>query len=214
MPIISLPEILLVASTAVVIIAYHLYLYIKVRQNPLTTAVGITNHARQMWVKEVIQDKRDILAIQTLRNQTMAATFLASTSILISLGSFSAAFRPGVYSELSHALNLLGTATETLWMLKLMLLGLLFFFAFFNFTLSIRYYNHTGFMINTFTQNDETVSEKAVTQVLNHGALHYTIGMRGFYLSVPLALWLFGPIWLLASSLALIVVLYRLDREA
>ena len=85
---------------------------------------------------------------------------------------------------------------------------------FFNFTLAIRYYNHTGFMINTFEQNDATVSAESITEVVNHGALHYTIGMRGFYLSVPLALWLFGPIWMLASSLLLIGVLYRLDREA
>jgi uncharacterized membrane protein len=69
-------------------------------------------------------------------------------------------------------------------------------------------------MINTFEQNDASVSEEAVTQVVNHGALHYTIGMRGFYLSVPLALWLFGPIWMLIGSLVLVSVLYRLDREA
>ena len=85
---------------------------------------------------------------------------------------------------------------------------------FFNFTLAIRYYNHAGFMINTIEHNDATVSEEAVTQFVNHGALHYTIGMRGFYLSVPLALWLFGPIWMLAGSLVLVTVLYRLDREA
>lgn len=167
-----------------------------------------------MWVKGVIRDKRDILAIQTLRNQMMASTFLASTAILISLGSFSAAFRPGVFSEISHALNLLGIRTEALWMFKLMLLGILFFFSFFNFTLSIRYYNHTGFMINSIEHNYATVSEKDVTRILNHGAHHYTIGMRGFYLSVPLALWLFGPLWMLVGSLVLIIVLYCLDREA
>lgn len=214
MSIISLPEILLVASTTVVVLAYHAHLYIKIRQKPLSTAIGITNHARQMWVKAVIRDKHDILAVQTLRNQVMAATFLASSAILLSLGSFSAAFRPGVFSELSHALNLVGTKTEALWMLKLMLLGILFFFTFFNFTLSIRYYNHAGFMINSFADNDAIVSEKAVTHVLNHGAQHYTIGMRGFYLSVPIALWLFGPVWMLIGSLVLIAVLYRLDREA
>ena len=115
---------------------------------------------------------------------------------------------------MSHSLNVLGTRTETLWMFKLMMLGVLFFVTFFNFTLAIRYYNHAGFMINTFEQNDSTVSEDAVTQVLNHGALHYTIGMRGFYLSVPLALWLFGPIWMLIGTMVLIIVLYRLDREA
>jgi len=212
--IISLQEIMLVVLAAVVIIAYHAHLYTKVRREPLQTAVGITNHARQMWVKGVIREKRDIMAVQTLRNQVMAATFLASTAILISLGSFSAAFRPGVFDGISHGLNLLGTKTETLWMFKLMLLGILFFVTFFNFTLAIRYYNHAGFMINTFGQSDATVSAEAVTQVINHGALHYTIGMRGFYLSVPLALWLFGPVWMLAGSLVLVTVLYRLDREA
>lgn len=99
-------------------------------------------------------------------------------------------------------------------MFKLMLLGILFFVTFFNFTLSIRYYNHDGFIINTFEQNDSTVSAEAVTQVLNHGALCYTIGMRGFYFSVPLVLWLFGPIWMLTDGLVLMAVLYRLDREA
>ncbi len=214
MPIIALQEISLVVLALVVVIAYHVHFYFKVQRSPLTTAIGITNHARSMWVKGIMRGKRDILAVQTLRNQVMAATFLASTAILISLGSIGAAFRPGVYSGISHALNLLGTRTETLWMFKLMLMSMVFFVSFFNFTLSIRYYNHAGFMINTFELNDATVSADAVTQVVNHGALHYTIGMRGFYLSIPLALWLFGPTWMLAGSLVLIPVLYRLDREA
>jgi uncharacterized membrane protein len=212
--IISSQEIWLVLAAFLVVAGYHIHLYKKVRRDPLTTAIGITNHARPMWVKGVMREKRDILAVQTLRNQVMAATFLASTAILVSLGSFSAAFRTGVFSELSHALNVLGTKTEELWMFKLMMLGVVLFFAFFNFTLAIRYYNHAGFMINTFGEKDATLSEDAVTRVLNHGALHYTIGMRGFYLSVPMALWLFGPVWILAGSLVLIGVLYRLDREA
>ena len=63
MPIISLQEILLVLVVAIVIVAYHMHLYKKVRRDPLTTAIGITNHARQMWVKGVIRDKRDIMAM-------------------------------------------------------------------------------------------------------------------------------------------------------
>ncbi len=214
MPTVSSSEAILILAAAAVLVVYHAHLAVKVRRNPLTTAVGITNHARRLWVEGVIREKRDILAVQTLRNQVMAATFLASTAILLSLGSFSAAFRTGVFGEAAHALNLLGTRTEALWMFKLMLLGIAFFATFFNFTLAVRYFNHFGFMVNTFQEDDSTVSVEAVTQVLNHAALHYTIGMRGFYLSVPLALWLFGPVWMLAGSLLLVAVLYRLDREA
>ena len=214
MSVFPLYETILTLLTALVLIAYHIHLRIKVKCSPLTTTIGITNHVRQLWVEGVIREKRDILAIQTLRNQMMAVTFLASTAILISLGSFGAAFRPGLFNEVAHWLNLLGTKTESLWMLKLMMLGIMFFITFFNFTLCIRYYNHVGFMINTFQQDDPTLSTQAVTHVLNHGALHYTIGMRGFYLSMPLALWLFGPVWMFMGSVILVAVLYHLDREA
>jgi hypothetical protein len=68
MSIISLQEIILVVSAAVVIISYHTHLNKKVRHDPLTTAIGITNHARRMWVKGVIRDRHDIMAVQNLRN--------------------------------------------------------------------------------------------------------------------------------------------------
>ena len=214
MALMSFKELGIVLGAVGIITLYHLHLLIRVRRNPLGTAIGITAHARRLWVKEVMQEKRDILAIQTLRNQVMAATFLASTAILITLGLMGATFRPGVFGEISHALNLAGTKNEALWMIKLMLLIVLFFFTFFNFALSIRYYNHAGFMINTFDTHDATLSEENVAGVLDHAALHYTFGMRGFYFSVPTVLWLFGPIWMFMGCLIMIGVLYRLDREA
>ena len=58
------------------------------------------------------------------------------------------------------------------------------------------------------------MSQNSIAAVLNHGALHYTLGMRGFYLSIPIALWLFGPLWMLGGTVVLIGVLYKLDREA
>jgi len=80
-------EIIFSSAAFLALFIYHVYLVYKVRRDPLTTAIGITNHARYMWVKGVIRDKRDILAVQTLRNQVMAATFLASTAFLSVLGS-------------------------------------------------------------------------------------------------------------------------------
>lgn len=161
-----------------------------------------------------MQERHDILAVQKLRNQLMAAKFLASTAILISLGVTGLAFRPGTFAEISQVLNLTGVKSETIWLVKLMVLALLFFFAFFNFTLSIRYYNHAGFMINIPEANGPDISQDSIAVGLNRGALHYTLGMRGFYLSIPIVLWLFGPLWMLGGTIILIEILYRLDREA
>jgi len=179
----------------------------------LTTAVGLTNHARRAWVQHIIDKKRDILAVQTLRNWVMASTFLASTAILISLGLVASAFRTEITSSATQALNVFGHPSETLWIIKLFALSSLFFYAFFNFTLSIRYYNHASLLINVPQDLEPSSSVDAVALILNHGALHYTLGMRGFYLAIPLGLWLFGPFWMLGGSVLTVFVLYRLDRE-
>ena len=67
-------------------------------------------------------------------------------------------------------------------------------------------------MINLPTDGTGNVSVEDVIKILDRGGTHYTLGMRGYYLAIPLALWLFGPLWLLSGTLLLIAVLYRLDR--
>ena len=157
-------------------------------------------------------EKRDILAVQTLRNWIMAASFLASTAILIALGTVNIAIWPERISALSHALNLLGSRNETFWVFKILLLILDFFFAFFNFTLAIRYFNHVNFGVNVPEKEGSLATHDLMTEVINRGSLHYTMGMRGYYLAIPFALWLFGPTWFLLGTVFLIWVLFKLDR--
>ena len=56
------------------------------------------------------------------------------------------------------------------------------------------------------------MDHKYVAETLNLGAAHYTLGMRGFYLAIPLTLWLLGPTWLLGGNAILVAIFYRLDR--
>jgi uncharacterized membrane protein len=56
----------------------------------------------------------------------MATTFLASTAILISLGLVASAFRTEITSSATHALNVFGHPSETLWIIKLFVLSALF----------------------------------------------------------------------------------------
>jgi len=95
-----------------------------------------------------------------------------------------------------------------------MVLAVDFFFAFFNFALSIRYYTHASFAINVPPSHDPIVTYDAVAEILNRGAIHYTLGMRGYYLAVPFTLWMFGPLWMAIGTAVLIVILYKIDRIA
>jgi uncharacterized membrane protein len=199
-------------AALLLLVIYHLYLYRKVRSDPLVTSLGLSARARALWVRATMRDGRDILAVQTLRNWTMAATFLASTAILIGLGIFNLAVTADKQGELSLLISQFGSAHPGLWIGKLVLLGVDFLLAFFNFTLAVRAYNHTCFLINLPPDMTGEITVEDVTGILDRGGTHYTLGMRAYYLAIPLALWLFGPLWLLAGTLALIVVLYRIDR--
>jgi len=191
---------------------YHILLYRKIRLDPLNTSQGLSRQVRACWVAGIMQEGKDILAIQTLRNWTMAATFLASTAIIIGLGIFNLAVTADKQGELSLVMSQLSNNHPFFWMSKLILLGVNFLLAFFNFALAVRYFNNVGFMINLPSDPASTIDAGDVVEILNRGGTHYTLGMRGYYLAVPLALWLFGPLWLLAGTVCLLAVLYRLDR--
>ena len=160
----------------------------------------------------MMENQRDILAIQTLRNWTMAASFLASTAILIALALLNIVLTTTHPTDtLMQVFSFLGKRIESLHQIKLLILSVDFFFTFFNFTMAIRYYNHLGFMINA-PQESASSTQASVVETIQYGAAHYTLGMRGYYLSVPLALWLFGPGWLLAGTLIIIATLCHVDR--
>lgn len=208
----AIREIILTGGALLLLFVYHLHLLYMNRRHPTETSFARNAQTRAVWVEEIMQKGRDILAVQTLRNWTMAASFLASTAILIALAILNVALTAEKSTEISHLLNFFGSKSEGVRLIKLLVLSVDFFFAFFNFTLAIRYYNHVGFMINVPTGQESLVDLKYVVETLNLGAAHYTLGMRGYYLAIPLTLWLFGPTWLLAGSIILAAVLYRLDR--
>lgn len=183
------------------------------RRDATCTIQGINSIARAAWVEDIIANRRDILAVQTLRNSTMAATFLASTSVLLMIGVLSLSGQQDKLNEAWHALNAFGARHTELWILKLILLLLDFFVAFFSFSLAIRTFNHVGYMINVpSTLKHQAITPAHVAFHLNQAGRYYTIGMRAYYLSIPVVLWLFGPIFMLVSAIVMIPVLARIDR--
>lgn len=208
------PEISISGAGFLILLVYHIHLVYQVKTDPLKTSMGLTNRLRRDWVQTVMEENRDLLAVQTMRNWVMASSFLASTAILVNFALVNAAFRTEKIAEMSHALNFLGVKSQALWLMKLMVLIVDFFFAFFNFTLSIRYYNHGSYAINIPPKQDPIVTYDAVAAIINHGSTHYTFGMRAYYLAVPLLLWLFGPTWMLVGAVIMTIILYNLDRTA
>ncbi|MCX7173652.1 MAG: DUF599 domain-containing protein [Proteobacteria bacterium] len=195
------------------LVVYHWLLRRKEKRDPAYTVQAVNRIARTAWVENVMREGKDILAVQTLRNSTMAATFLASTAVLMIIGVLTLSGQGDRLEATWHSLNVFGAKHPELWMLKLIFLLLDLFFAFFSFAMSIRVFNHVGYMINVpLSLNHHAISPEHVAIHLNRAGRFYSLGMRAYYFCVPLLFWLFGPHLMLIATLGLIFVLYRLDR--
>ena len=201
-------------TSFVLLVGYHVFLRIKLGSDPLYTIQAINKVARAAWVESVMNAAdKDVLAVQTLRNSIMGATFLSSTAVLLIIGTLTLSGQSGNLSTTWHTLNVFGATHAELWLTKLLLLLLDMLVAFFSFAQAIRLYHHVGYMINVpMTMKHRALTPPHVALHLNRAGSFYAIGMRAYYVAVPLVFWLFGPHFMLASTLVLIPILFFLDR--
>ncbi|CAI9774220.1 unnamed protein product [Fraxinus pennsylvanica] len=70
----------------VLMVTYHIWLLHQILKHPNRTVIGINAINRRLWVRAMMEDtsKNGVLAVQTLRNNIMASTLLASTAIMLS----------------------------------------------------------------------------------------------------------------------------------
>ena len=197
-------------SSAVLLGIYHLYLRRQVRRNPNYSIQAVNDRAREAWVENVmLGETPGILAVQTLRNSTMASVFLASTAILLIIAVVSIG-HIGLTGMLDR-LELSAPSGNAVWFIRLLPLLIDLFWAFFCFTLVIRANNHVGYLINASYESLHPASVY-VAQLLNQGAGYYTLGMRAYYIAVPLIFGLFDPGYMVAATFVIIAVLYSIDR--
>ena len=196
------------------VVGYHLFLRVMLKRDPLFTIQAVNATARAAWVETIMNaGNKDILAVQTLRNSIMGATFLSSTAVLLIIGTLTLSGQRENLVSTWHVLNVFGATQAELWLTKLLVLLLDMLVAFFSFAQAIRLYHHVGYMINVpLTMEHRALSPRHVALHLNRAGSFYAIGMRAYYVAVPLVFWLFGPHFMLLSTLVLIPILYYLDR--
>ena len=189
---------------------YHALLRSRVKKNPAYTIQAVLNQGRYAWVERVIREKEGILAVQTLRNAIMGATFFASTAVLLLVGTLTLTGQADKLSQSWHALNPFVAIDERMWLVKLLFLLLDLLSAFVFFSQAIRLMSHVGMMLSV---PSGSVAPSFVAGLLIQAGRYHTKGMRCYYFAAPLLFWLFGPILFVLASCGLVMALYYLDKS-
>ncbi|KAL3512212.1 hypothetical protein ACH5RR_024929 [Cinchona calisaya] len=193
-----------------IFLSYHIWLLFTIIYHPRRTVVGINAESRRNWVFSMMADplKNGVLAVQTIRNNIMASTLLATTAITLS--SLISVFVSNASKSTSSKL-VYGNKTSLFSSIKFFSILLCFLVAFLCHVQSIRYYAHVSFLATVPTFKDRNDCIEYVARNLNRGCFFWSLGLRAFYLSFPLFLWIFGPIPMFVCCCMMSVVLYFLD---
>ncbi|MFN7834184.1 MAG: DUF599 domain-containing protein [Burkholderiaceae bacterium] len=170
---------------------------------------------RQEWVRaSMSKEGTDLVTVQTLRNSMMSSSIVASTAALALMGLLTLTGNL-LGSRLLGGINLLDSRSFNIKEAILLLMIVALFYAFVCSAVSVRYYNHVGYMMTMPFYSPLRMQwvEPACVYVSHAGQL-YGKSLRMLLVLGPLLIGLITPVVLLPGALLLIATLRWFDRVA
>ena len=178
------------------------------------TLMSAMHSYRMQWMYEMLQRDVRIVDSNVVMILARSATFLASTTIFILagliavLGTMETAMN--VVDELRYAVQ----STREVWELKLFVLLLIFIYAFFKFTWSMRHFNYLSIMIGAAPSCDalpewsRKYAERAA-KVSSNATNTFNRGLRAYYFGLAFLSWFLHPLLFIVATTVVAGVLYR-----
>lgn len=179
--------------------------------------VSVLHQFRLAWMFRLLRRDNRIADASVMANLERSSLFFASSSLLIIAGIFTA-FN---YSE--KALGVLSDfyfmapMNQQEWELKMIILVVIFSYAFFTFTWSVRQYNFCSVLVGSaplatergIEDSERELYASHMAQICSLAANQFNYGLRAYYFAMAFCGWFLGPYFCMASSIMVVAVLYR-----
>ena len=149
-----------------------------------------------------------------MRNLTRSSQFFASTTMLI-LGALVAMMgyaekAAGVIAELPFTQQV----SERVWELKILLLVLIFVFAFFKLSWSIRQFGLASVLVGATRKPVPDAEEYAghinrITALASFASGNFNNGLRAYYFGVAALSWFLHPVLMVGMTVCIVYVLHQ-----
>lgn len=195
-------------------IGYHAYLWHHLKSNPSKTCIGINILKRRSWLRQLNQgdDKKATLAVQSLRNSLMFSILTATVTVIIILCLAALTNNAFNASAMLSASSLFGSQSPRIMLLKYASASIFLLTSFLCSSMAVGLLVDANFLINAI--GEFAAAANYTEAVLERGFGMAVVGNRVLCVAFPLLFWLFGPLPVALSSLALVWGLYQLDFVA
>ena len=185
-----------------------------VRRKTLSSVMRIH---REDWMRRVLSHENRIADVALLGNLERVVTFFASTTLLILAGILTAiSATEGTISILASLPWSRPTSPADL-QIKILVMALVFIYAFFKFTWSIRQYNFCSVLVGGApNEKHEEINQQGLelfsaraAKLIDLAGHDFNSGLRAYYFALALLLWLVNPWAFVFATLWVVLVLYR-----
>lgn len=205
------------------------YTFYTRHQKSRDSLVMITNRYRLNWMRSMLKrENRSVDAI-IIGNLMRSITFSANTTIFILAGLIGMLSYRDKVSDIIGAIPYSKPMTPMMWEIKIFLLIIIFVYAFFKYTWSLRQQNYTSIVVASAPLETEikpehdSIAQKAAF-LAGNAADHFNNGLRAYYFGLAVLAWFVHPyLFMLLTAFVVYVIekrefrsrtLHRLQQDA
>lgn len=176
--------------------------------------ITVMDEYRRNWMRQMMTRDNRMVDAALIGNLQRSISFFASTSIFIVLGLFALLKYRDEASGILTVIPYASPAAPILWEIKTFLLILIFVYAFFKYTWSLRQYNYACILVGAAPSSNqrnihfEEYAQNAARLVAS-GGRHFNIALRAYYFGLAAISWFVNPVLFIIASSWVVLVLYR-----
>lgn len=172
---------------------------------------------RTDWMRVMLSRENRISDASVVGNLERNGAFFASSCLLILAGIITALGYTQQVMEVFSTMPFGSLPSRPVFEMRMIVLMVIFIYAFFKFTWSMRCYNFLAVLIgaaplagdNKTSPAARDAFAKSSATVCNQAGDAFNLGLRSYYYALAVVAWFAHPIAFIAASTLIVVILYR-----
>jgi uncharacterized membrane protein len=177
--------------------------------------MGAVARHRLAWMERMLERENRIVDTTLIATMSNSVSFFAQTSIFILGGLIAVLGAQDRVRQVIADVPFAEPGAGVLWEAKIALLIVIFVFAFFKFTWSLRLFNYLLVLIGAAPLNTRLGLKEAgpiarrAARLSNLAVNHFNVGIRAYYFGLAALAWFVNPWLFMAASAWVVLVLWR-----
>ncbi len=169
---------------------------------------AVMHDYRYEWMQQMLRRDNRVVDVNILRNLLQGVAFFASATLLVLAGLLTILGSTDRAIEIVRALPFAAKTTLVQWELKLLVLIVIFVYAFFKFTWALRQFNYCSVLIGAAPAAADDAYARRAAEASTNASKDFNQGLRAYYFSLAALTWFASPWVFMAAASLVVVVLY------